>query len=115
MTDYLTEPVIISEERPLRVSASAMRALAKATGRSMTELLQGADDAEAEADRLQAVAFIELYKRAARLGHLPDAGTLWEDAGNVDIDVATKPLALVDDPLGSASSTTSPPSVTSGE
>jgi hypothetical protein len=103
MTDYLDEPVIIAEEKPLRVSAAGMRALAKATGRSMTELLQGSDDPDAEADRMQAVAFLELYKRAAKLGHLPDAGTLWEQAGDAEIDVQSAPPNRVDDPLDGGS------------
>ncbi len=113
--DYLSEPVVISEERPLRVSASAMRALAKVTGRSMTDLLQGADDPDAEADRMQAVAFLELYKRTARLGHIPDPGVLWDQAGDVEIDVAAKPTDRVEDPLGGESSKTSPRSVVTGE
>jgi hypothetical protein len=115
MASYLDEPVVISEERPLRVSASAMRALAKVTGRSMTDLLQGSDDADAEADRMQAVAFLELHKRAARLGHMPDAGTLWDEAGNVEIDIAARPDDRVADPLDTASSKTSPLSADIGE
>ena len=114
MTDYLSEPVVISEERPLRVSASAMRALAKATGRSMTDLLQGGDDADDEADRMQAVAFLELYKRTAKLGHIPDPGRLWEEAGDAEIDVVGKPPDRVADPLGGGSSTTLPPSAATG-
>lgn len=99
MTDYLSEPVVVAEERPLRVSANAMRALHKATGRSMTELLQGSDEPDSEADRMQAVAFLELYKRAAKLGHLPDAGTLWEEAADMEVDFQAAPPSRLDDPL----------------
>lgn len=116
MTDYLSEPVVISGDKPLRVSANAMKALHKATGRSMTELLQGADDAEAEADRMQAVAFLELYKRAAKLGHLPDAGALWDEAGDAEIDVAADATPTrVQDPLDGDSSRTLPPFADTGE
>jgi hypothetical protein len=116
MTDYLDEPVEITEGgTALRVSADAMRALAKATGRSVSELLQGDDSAEGEADRIQAIAFLELHKRAARAGHLPDAGTLWEHAGAVEIVMAPAPPPRSADPLDTDSSKTSPPSVAIGE
>jgi hypothetical protein len=108
MTDYLDTPVEISTDRPLRLSADTMRALRKATGRTMTELLS---DDEDEADRIQALAFVELHRRAARLGHLPDAATLWDQAGVIEVDF-NMPQPV--DPLGGGSSTTSPPSATTG-
>jgi len=103
MTDYTSEPVVISAERPMRATANGMKALAKATGHSMTELLQGTDDPDSEAERMQAVAFLELYKRASKLGHVPDAGTLWEQAGDVEIDVQTSEPSRMDDPLDGGS------------
>jgi hypothetical protein len=114
MASYRDEPIVVSEEKPLRVSASAMRSLYKATGRTMTELLQGTDDPDSEADRMQAVAFLELHKRAARLGHLPDAGVLWDEAGDVEIDFRANVDDRAADPLGIGSSTTSPPSAAIG-
>jgi hypothetical protein len=99
---------MILEAGGMRMSAEAMRGLKKATGRSMSDLLHDDDD---EANRIQVMAFAELHRRAARLGHLPDAGTLWERAGLVDIDFVA-PEAV--DPLGGGSSTTSPPSAATG-
>lgn len=104
---WLEDPVVMRQGQAPRVSADCMRALTKATGQSMGELLQGEDDA----NRIQAAAFIELYRRAARAGHLPDAGTLWDQAGRVDVDFeAAGPI----DPLGDGSSTTSPHSAATG-
>jgi hypothetical protein len=108
MTDDLDTPITL-EPGGMRLSAEAMRGLKKATGRSMTELLNDDDD---EANRIQVMAFAELHRRAARLGHLPDAGALWERAGLVDIDFVV-PEAEVD-PLGGGSSTTSPLSAATG-
>jgi len=102
------EPVVVSPDRPLRLSAEAMRALRKATGCSMTELLADDDD---EANRLQVVAFAELHRRAKRSGHEPDAATLWDQAGQIEVDFAA-PERL--DPLDDGSSTTSPPSAVTG-
>jgi len=98
------EPVVIAADRPLRLSAESMRALKKATGRSMTELMADDDD---EATRLQVAAFAELHRRAKRSGHEPDAATLWDRAGEIEVDLVA-PERL--DPLGDGSSTTSSPS-----
>ena len=46
--------VIVSTDKPLRLSADGMRALNKATGRTMTDLLNDPDD---EANRIQVMAF----------------------------------------------------------
>lgn len=102
--------VVASAGVSLRASADAMRALTKATGRTMSELLQDDDD---EVDRFQAIAFLELHRRLARLGHLPDAGELWERAGAVEIEIAA-PENEFGDPLDAGSSTTSPPSAATG-
>jgi len=111
MTDYLSSPLAIDPDRPLRASADAMRAFTKATGRTLTDVLQGEDDA----DRFQALAFFELHARAARAGHLPDAGELYERAGAVEIEFSPSSTPVVADPLGAASSTTSPLSAATGE
>ena len=87
--------------------AEAMRSLKKATGRSMTELLQ---DEEDEGNRIQVMAFAELHRRAARAGHLPDADELWTLAGTVEVEF-TAPTV---DPLDDGSSPTSPPSAGTG-
>lgn len=105
--DYLRDPVTITPNKPLRLSAEAMRALKKATGQQISDLANGDD----EADRLQVLAFAELHRRAALAGHMPDAGALWEAAGLVEIDFQNaEPL----DPLDGGSSTISPPSAASG-
>lgn len=105
---YLEQPVTI-EPGAIRMSAEAMRSLKKATGRSMTELLQDDDD---EANKFQCMAFAQLHRRAAALGHLPDAAVLWDQAGLIDIDFVVEDALA--DPLGAGSSPISPPSATSG-
>jgi hypothetical protein len=89
MTDYLNEPIEVGAEHPLRLSAEGLRALKKATGRTMTDLLQ---DDEDEANRFQVMAFAELHRRAARMGHLPPADELWELAGNAELDFVAREL-----------------------
>jgi hypothetical protein len=106
--DYLDEPIEVGQDHPLRLSAEGLRALKKATGRTLSDLL---NDDEDEAARFQVLAFAELHRRAARVGHLPDAGDLWERAGVIELDfVAAERL----DPLDAKSSTTSPPSPATG-
>jgi hypothetical protein len=101
-------PVDIDSERPLRLSAEAMRALRKATGRSMSDLLNDDDD---DANRIQVMAFAELHRRGTRGGHLDDAATLWERAGAVEVDfIAPTPP----DFLGGESSETLPRSAGTG-
>jgi hypothetical protein len=102
------EPVTIGTDKPLRLSADAMRSLKKATGRNMSELLNDDDD---DANRIQVVAFAELYRRYLPSGHMPDAAALWEEAGSTEVDF-TAPETV--DPLGGGSSQTSPPSVGTG-
>jgi len=95
--DYLDEPIEVGAEHPLRLSADGLRALKKATGRTMTDLLADDDD---EPARFQVLAFAELHRRASRAGHLPDAAELWERAGRVELDfVQTERL----DPTGGGS------------
>jgi hypothetical protein len=83
MTDNLDEPIEVGAEHPLRLSADALRSLKKATGRTMTDLLDDDDD---EVTRFQVLAFAELHRRASKAGHLPDAALLWERAGRVELD-----------------------------
>jgi len=106
--DYLDEPVEVGADVPLRLSAEGLRALHKATGRSLTELVSDDDD---QATRFQTAAFAELHRRAARAGHLPDAGELWERAGLVELEFVRAERL---DPLDGGSSTTSPPSAATG-
>jgi hypothetical protein len=87
--DYLLEPIEVGADHPLRLSAEGLRSLKKATGRTLTDLLQ---DDEDESLRFQVLAFAELHRRAARLGHLPDAGSLWEQAGTVELDFVAREL-----------------------
>ena len=109
MTDAIYgAPVEVSVERPLRLSADCMRALEKATGRTMAELTgEGAD----QADQVQLLAFAELYRRYRASGHMPTPAELWEQAGAIDLDfVPVRPL----DPTAGESTTASPPSAATG-
>jgi hypothetical protein len=107
MTSHYDDPISINSDAPLRLSADALRCLKKATGRTMSELLTDDDD---DVGRFQVLAFAELYRRLARLGHLPDAGELWERAGAVELDFVSERR----DPTPGESSTGSPPSVATG-
>ena len=98
------EPVEVGQDHPMRLSAEALRALKKATGRSLTDLTSDDDDIET---RFQVTAFAELYRREVRRGHMPEPSVLWERAGRVELDFVATDRA---DPLGAASSTTPPPS-----
>ena len=102
------ETVVVQSDHPLRLSADAMRSLVKATGRSMSELLQDDDD---EANRVQVMAFAELHRRGVRSGHLPDAAQLWERAGVVPVEFG----AARSDPLDGESSETSLRSADTGD
>jgi hypothetical protein len=93
----------------IQLSPNGLRALEKATGRSLDDLL--ADDGDKVA-RVQVLAFAELWRRARAAGEAPDPGDIWERAGDVDIDFA--PVAAPG-PLLAGSSTTSPPSAATGE
>lgn len=106
------DPVEISAGN-LRLSADAIRALKKATGRTMTELLDDDDD---EAAKFQVMGFGELYRRAVRNMHdgrvtdPPDAAELWERAGAVELEfVNERP-----DPTNGEPSKTSPSSADIG-
>jgi hypothetical protein len=107
MTDE-DAPVEVDFAHGFRTTAECMRALTKATGRTLTELFQESDD---EADRLQAWAFVELHNRYRRAGHLPEAGELWERAGLVELVMAPTPTF---DPFVTDSSPTSLPSAVTG-
>jgi len=104
----MSDEIVISPDRPLRVSANCMRALTKATGQTFTALMGDDDD---EGNRIQVMAFTALWGRANRLGHMPDPVTLWDQAG--DEIVVFAHVAPID-PLGDGSSTTSPPSAAIG-
>jgi hypothetical protein len=106
MTDDM--PVEVGQDHPLRLSAEALRSLKKATGRNLSDLLGDDDD---DAARFQVMAFAELYRRERSRpewhGHVPDADSLWERAGQVELDFVTAERL---DPLDGKSSTTSAPS-----
>jgi hypothetical protein len=106
MTD--DQPVEVGQDHPLRLSAEALRALKKATGRNLTDLL---GDDEDEPARFQVMAFAELFRRERGRGHMPDADTLWERAGLVDLDFVAQDRT---DPLDGKFSTASPPSPATG-
>jgi hypothetical protein len=110
MTDHphYDDPILIGENHPMRLSADALRALKKATGHTMTELVQ---DDEDDLSRFQVMAFAELYRRYATSGHMPDAATLWERAGAVEIEFGAEAL----DPTSGESLTDSLPSAATGE
>lgn len=105
----LDAPVVVASGRVLRLSADSLRALKKATGRTMSELLNDEDD---EAARFQVMAFAELYRRYLPGGHMPDAGKLWDMAGAIEIDFETEMAA---DPTPGGFSTGSPLSADIGE
>ena len=106
---YPYEVIEMAADKPFRMSPDAMRALRKATGLTITDILTNEDEPET---RMQALAFGHLFGQLARYGHLPDAATLWERAGRADIDLVP-PDGF--DPLGAEHSTTSQPSADSGE
>jgi hypothetical protein len=103
---------ITSASLSLRISPAGLRALEKASGRTMTELL--ADDADFPV-RFQVFAFAELYREARRAGRRSediDPGEMWEEAADVEIDFMGQPGPH--NPLDAGSSTTSPPSAATG-
>ena len=57
MHDDTDDVILIDPDRPLRLSPDAMRALTKATGRTMTELLNDEDD---EANRVFLKALLQM-------------------------------------------------------
>ena len=104
----MSDEIVISPDRPLRMTANCMRALTKATGQTFSALMADDDD---EGSRIQVMAFTALWSRANRLGHMPDPATLWDHAGD---EIVVFSAAAPIDPLGAASSTTSPPSAAIG-
>ena len=77
------DEVIVIGTRGFRVRANDIRALKKATGLTLGDMLEGDD----MADQTQAMAFLQLRRRH------PDAdpGELWERAGDVDIEMEGEP------------------------
>ena len=95
----LPESITISGTPNVRLSANDMRALRKATGKTMEELM---GENAADEDRLQAVAWLELRRQ----GYEPT----WEQAGELALQFETE----VPDPTSGEPSTSSPPSAASG-
>jgi hypothetical protein len=107
MTEHYDDPVDIVPGS-IRLSPDAMRALKKATGRTMGDLLQDDDD---DASKFQVMGFAELHRRGVMSGHMPDPGDLWDRAGRVELNFVTgRP-----DPTSGESSRTSPSFAATGE
>jgi hypothetical protein len=88
--------VVTLAGRGFRVRANDMRALRKATGMTMAELL----DSDDLADQTQAMAFLSLRRKYPDL----DAGELWEAAGDVEVDYDAEPGVQLPDPTAAPSS-----------
>jgi len=99
---HLPEPipdsVRIDPTGGIRFSPNELRDLRVTSGRSMTELFQDGDDA----DRMQAMAWLELRRRGHRV--------TWDAAGDVAVELVTP----TPDPTTGDSSTSSQPSADSG-
>ena len=76
-TQGFDEAEVVVTSRGFRVRANDIRALRKATGLSMTDLLNSDD----MADQTQAMAFLTLRRRHPD----SDPGELWEIAGDTDV------------------------------
>jgi len=96
MTD---QPIRVSS-RGFRLRPSDGRALTKATGRTLNELLSGSD----MADQLQAFAFIELRRRDRDNGAERDPLDVWAAAEEADIEMDSPDDVPTPDPLGEVSS-----------
>ena len=70
----LPESVVVRGTADVRMSPNDMRALKAETGRTLTALMEGDDDA----DRMQAVVWLRLRRDGYELS--------WEDAGTVAIE-----------------------------
>ena len=77
MTDELDDDVVTVSARGFRVRPNDIRALKKATGLSMGDLLSGDD----MADQRQAMAFLALRRKLPE----EDPALLWERSGDVDV------------------------------
>ena len=108
------DTLTISADKPLRLSADAMRKLEKATGRSMSELNErrGLTRERTPVTGCRGSSATVPPRRKRARSPTSDSAELWEQAGAIDIDFEA-PEGM--DPLGAASLTTSPPSVGSGE
>ena len=109
MIDEHENVVTISSDKPLRLSPDAMRALKKATSRSMSELLNDEDD---EGNRLQVMAFAELPAWRSPRPHGGRRDVMGPRPAVMEIEF-TAPEAFR--PLKDVSLPTSPPSVDIGE
>jgi hypothetical protein len=105
---HYDDAVVVGANTTIRMSADSLRALKKATGLNLSELLTDED----ETNRFQVMAFAELHRRYTRSGHMPDAGELWERAGAVELEFAGESPAV--DPTGGESLTVSPASADIG-
>ena len=82
MSEHEPEVVTVGA-RGFRVRANDIRALKKATGLSLGDLLESDD----MADQTQAMAFLQLRRRHPD----EDPGELWERAGDTDVEFEDEP------------------------
>ena len=87
--------------RGFRMRASDAKAVMKASGRTLTELI---DDSADLGDKLQAFAFLELRKLDRANGEESDPGELWSLAEDVDVDLIMDGEVPTPDPLSATSS-----------
>ena len=78
MTDELDDDVVTVSARGFRVRPNDIRALKKATGLSMGDLLSGDD----MADQTQAMAFLALRRKHPD----EDPALLWERSGDTEVE-----------------------------
>jgi len=99
VTTMLPSSVVVTDQPDMRLTPNQMRALKAETGRTLEELMgEGAD----EADRLQAMVWLELRRQGYSAG--------WDEIG----DVAVEFQPSEPDPMSGEPSTSSPHSADSG-
>ena len=97
-------PASVRISAGMTMTPNEMRMLKEKTGKSLTELLGGdMEDMDGAPDRIQSLVWIELRRQGYDIE--------WEQAG----DVLPELEEAVPDPTSGESSTTSPPSATTGE
>ena len=90
------DELVMISGRSFRMRANDMRALRKATGLTMGELL----DSDDLADQTQAMAFLSLRRKYPDT----DAGELWEAAGDVNVAYDEDEAPTPPDPTAGPSS-----------
>jgi len=98
----IDEPAVSVQMTSLRMRPYDMRQLTKVTGRTFQQMV----DSDEPADKLQALAFVELLHRHPG----DDPAELWERAGMVYVELNAEPV----DPTANGRPTMSPPSAVTG-